>query len=93
MYRDQGGLSLSRRILFEKVLEFFGDAVVALRSFDIDSIFLFKHDSGSMLKLAEVQKKDDDSVSNAITVIASQIRMYEEGKDKLLAVFWQEKGR
>ena len=60
--------------LDEKVLEFFGDDVVALHSSGIASILLFKHDSGSMLKLVEVEKEDDDSVSNAITVVASQIR-------------------
>ena len=63
MYRDQ---------LFEKVLEFLGDDVVVLHLSDIASILLFKHDS--MLKLVEVEKEDDDSVRNALTVIASQIR-------------------
>ena len=72
MYRDQGGLSLFRRTLFEKVLEFLGDDVVALHLSAIASILLFKHDS--MLKLVEVEKEDTDSVSNALTVITSQIR-------------------
>ena len=68
MYRHQGGLFLSRRTLFENILGLFGDALHS------SGILLFKHDPGSMLKLVEVEKEDDDSVSNAITVVASQIR-------------------
>ena len=73
MHRHQGGLFLSRRTLFENVLWLFGDS---LHSSGIASILVFKHDSGSMLKLVEVEveKEDDDSVSNAIIVVASQIR-------------------
>ena len=71
MYRHQGGLFLSRRTLLENVLGLFGDA---LHSSGIASILMFQHDSWLLLKLVEVEKEDDDSVSNSITVVASQIR-------------------
>jgi len=71
LYADNGGIELSRRLLVARLLEYFGDNLVALSSPGIATILAFR--SGAAKALRIVPDEDDDDIDIAVAKLKKKI--------------------